>query len=63
MKVKIGDSSSGTVLLTFGVPQSSCAGPVIFTMYIAALNRVVRNYPTEIYRYADDHKVAFKIQV
>ena len=62
MRVKIDNSSSDTIPLRFGVPQGSCAGPVIFTMYIAALNRVVRKYPADLYGYADDHKVAFRIQ-
>ena len=46
----------------FGVPQGSCAGPVIFTLYIAALNRVVQNYPVQLHGYADDHKVVVQIQ-
>ncbi|XP_060561618.1 uncharacterized protein LOC132721348 [Ruditapes philippinarum] len=46
----------------FGVPQGSCAGPVIFTLYIAALNRVVKKYPAQLHGYADDHKVALQIQ-
>ena len=62
MRVKIDNSSSDTIPLRFGVPQGSCAGPVIFTMYIAALNRVVRKYQADLYGYADDHKVAFRIQ-
>ena len=48
--------------MRFGVPQGSCAGPVIFTLYISALNRVVQKYPADLYGYADDHKIAFKLQ-
>ncbi|KAH3780636.1 hypothetical protein DPMN_158455 [Dreissena polymorpha] len=55
-------SSSDTERLRFGVPQGSCAGPVIFTLYISALNKVVQKYPADLYGYADDHKIAFKIQ-
>jgi len=62
MKVKIGNASSDTMPLRCGVPQGSCAGPVIFTMYIAGINRVVQNYSADLYGYADDHKVAFKIK-
>jgi hypothetical protein len=43
MKVIVNNASSNTEPIKFGVPQGSCAGPVIFTMYIAALNRVVQN--------------------
>jgi len=62
MKVLVEQSTSETEQLLFGVPQGSCAGPVIFTLYISALNRVVRKYPADLYGYADDHKLAFKIQ-
>ena len=36
MKVVTDNSSSKTEHLKFGVPQGSCAGPVIFTMYRSA---------------------------
>ena len=62
MKVLVDQSVSDTEPLRFGVPQGSCAGPVIFTLYISALNRVVQKYPEDLYGYADDHKIAFKIQ-
>ena len=62
MKVVIDISSSKTEHLKFGVPQGSCAGPVIFTMYIAALKKIAQKYNLELYGYADDHKVAFRIQ-
>ena len=62
MKVLVEQSASETEPLRFGVPQGSCAGPVIFTLYISALNRVVQKYPADLYGYADDHKIAFKLQ-
>jgi len=62
MKVIINDKTSEEENLLFGAPQGSCAGPVIFTLYIAVLNRVVQNYPVQLHGYADDHKVAIQIQ-
>lgn len=62
VKVVIERSASDTEPLRFGVPQGSCAGPVLFTLYIAALNKVVQKYPADLYGYADDHKVAFKFR-
>jgi hypothetical protein len=44
------------------VPQGSCPGPVIFSLYIASLNRVVQKNSANLYGYADDHKIAFKIK-
>jgi len=62
MKVTIGSSPTDSTDLKYGVPQGFCAGPVIFTMYVAALRKVVRQYLTDIYGYADDHKLAFRFQ-
>ena len=62
VKVVIENSFSDTEHLKFGVPQGSCAGPVIFTMYIAALKNIGQKYNLELYGYADDHKTAFRIQ-
>ena len=59
MTVKVEQSTSKSEPLRFGVPQGSCAGPVIFTLYISALKRVVQMYPADLYGYADDHKIAF----
>ena len=58
----INTSTPETSKLLYGVPQGSCAGPVIFTLYIAALNKIVEKYSPTLYGYADDHKlaVAFK---
>jgi hypothetical protein len=58
MKVSINDKFSSPVNLKFGVPQGSCAGPVIFTLYIAALKQIVEKYSPTLYGYADDHKLA-----
>ena len=60
MKVVIDNSSE--LELRFGVSQGSCAGPVIFTVYIAALKKICQKYNLELYGYADDHTMAFRIQ-
>jgi hypothetical protein len=58
MRVVVNNSSSRSSQLHFGVPQGSCAGPVLFTLYVAALNRVVQKYSPTLHGYADDHKIA-----
>ena len=60
MNVIINGKLSEEKPLKYGVPQGSCAGPVVFTLYIAALNLVVQQCCPDIilYGYADDHKLA-----
>jgi len=58
MTVEYGQSTSKSEPLRFGVPLGSCAGPVIFTLHISALKKVVQRYPAHTYGYADDHKLA-----
>ena len=60
MNVVINGSLSKTQHLKYGVPQGSCAGPVVFTLYIAALNSIVQKSCPNIiiYGYADDHKLS-----
>lgn len=62
MKVAIDGSSSETGHLKFGVHQGSCACPVTFTMYIAALKRIFQKYNFELYGYVDDQEIDFRIQ-
>ena len=62
MRVIINDSKSDVGHVQYGVPQGSCVGPVIFTLYTAALSRIVEKYPTVLHGYADDHKVAFSFR-
>ena len=58
MSVVVNNEYSRTSELKYGVPQGSCAGPVIFTLYIAALSKVVAKFSPSLYGYADDHKLA-----
>ena len=58
MRVLVNNRTSKSINVNYGVPQGSCAGPVVFNLYIAALNKVVRKYSPELYGYADDHKLA-----
>ena len=58
MRVLVKNSTSKSIYVNYGIPQGSCAGPVVFTLYIISLNKVVRKYSPELYGYADDHKLA-----
>ena len=57
MKVEsiVEQSTSKPQPLMFGIPHGYCAGPVICSLYIPTLNRVVQKYPADLNGYADDH--------
>ena len=40
--------------LQCGVPQGSCLGPLLFTIYASKLFEVIKNYLPQSHAYADD---------
>ena len=59
-KINIGSSYSSARELNFSVPQGSCAGPVLFSVYASTIQNVVTQ-DISLHGYADDHalKISF----
>lgn len=55
--VKIDDILSSLLELLFGVPQGSLLGPILFILYIKALQKIAAKYGLDIQLYADDSQL------
>ena len=62
--IKIGQAISQFIELTFGVPQGSVLGPVLFTLYTSSLGPIIRRHGLCYHLYADDTQlyIAFRIK-
>lgn len=56
-KVCVNDSQSTACNISCSVPQGSCAGPVLYTVYASTLGDVIQDESTYIIGYADDHGI------
>jgi len=56
-QVIIGSVLSDNFSLEQGVPQGSCLGPVMFTMYSSSIFSVTEKHNKECHGYADDHQL------
>ena len=56
-QIQIKGTLSEKKQLTTGVPQGSCLGPVLLTIYVADLFQIIEKHLPEAQGYADDHQV------
>ena len=53
-RVSIADAKSPPRCLEYGIPQGSIVGPLLFTLYMAPLQDVIRSHGLDSMFYADD---------
>ena len=56
-RVTINGVLSNRFDLSFGVPQGSCLGPLLFSAYASKLFQVIKNHLPNAYAYADDTRL------
>ena len=61
--LKIKDTFSDKVTLSYGVPQGSVVGPVLFTLYTTPLSAIISSFDINHHLYADDIQIYMSISV
>ena len=61
--VKIKDSLSDKVTLSYGVPQGFVLGPVLFILYTTPLSTIISSFDINYHVYADDTQICMSLPV
>ena len=61
--VKIKDTLSDEVTLSYGAPHGSVLGPVLFTIYTTPLSAIISSFDINHHPYADDTHIYMSLSV
>ena len=56
-RILVGDKTSDDFNLNCGVPQGSCMGPILFTLYVSRLFNIISQHLPSVHGYADDTQI------
>ena len=56
-RILVDDKTSEDFNLNCGVPQGSCMGPVLFTLYVSRLFKIISQHLPSVHGYADDTQI------
>ena len=62
IEVVVDDATSGKFNMDFGVPQGSCLGLLLFSIYTTPLFDIVSNHLPTVHCYADDTQLYLVFQ-
>ena len=55
-RILVGDKTSDDFNLNCGVPQGSCMGPILFTLYVSRLFNIISQHLPSVHGYADNNQ-------